>query len=153
MKTKVHVPRSPTASMSSWERDKLFLEVHIQNLTQSPLWFEKIQLEPVDGWKVDDGNFLSSPNVSGKSQNPKPLIIFSGSIAVMQPQDIRQYIYIMTPRTSASSRVQFTPAPGAIVPLGRLDISWRSSMGEPGRLLTSVSSHTRRHIGTHNLRY
>ncbi len=87
--------------MSSWERDKLFLEVHIQNLTQSPLWFEKIQLEPVDGWKVDDGNFRSSPNVSGKSQNPKPLTIFSGSVAVMQPQDIRQYIYIMTPRTSA----------------------------------------------------
>ncbi len=81
VKTKVHVPRSPTASMSSWERDKLFLEVHIQNLTQSPLWFEKIQLEPVDGWKVDDGNFRSSPNVSGKSQNPKPLTIFSGSVS------------------------------------------------------------------------
>jgi len=30
--------------------------------------------------------------------------------------------------------------PGSIIPLGRLDISWKSSFGEPGRLLTSMLS-------------
>ncbi|KLO12001.1 DUF974-domain-containing protein [Schizopora paradoxa] len=141
VKTKVNVPRSPTASMSSSERDKLFLEVHIQNLTQSPLWFEKIQLEPVEGWNVEDGNLLPSATTEAPQGSPSLSSIFTGSTSVMQPQDIRQYIYIMTPKTSSSSsRIQFVPAPGTIVPLGRLDISWRSSMGEPGRLLTSVLS-------------
>ena len=35
--------------LSRSERDKVFLEVQVQNLTQGPLWFEKIRLEPVDG--------------------------------------------------------------------------------------------------------
>jgi hypothetical protein len=64
--------------------------------------------------------------------------IFSGSMAPMQPQDIRQYIYILTPKS-----IEFLPTvhvPGSIIHLGRLDISWKSSFGEPGRLLTSMLS-------------
>jgi hypothetical protein len=64
--------------------------------------------------------------------------IFSGSMALMQPQDIRQYIYILTPKS-----IELLPTvhvPGSIIHLGRLDISWKSSFGEPGRLLTSMLS-------------
>lgn len=49
VKTKVHAPRSPTALLSATEREKIFLEVHIQNLTQEPMWFERVGLEAVDG--------------------------------------------------------------------------------------------------------
>jgi hypothetical protein len=63
--------------------------------------------------------------------------IFSGSMSLMQPQDIRQYIYILQPVASPGSPVIHEP--GTIIPLGRLDLSWRSAFGEPGRLLTSVS--------------
>lgn len=64
--------------------------------------------------------------------------IFSGSVALMHPQDMRQYIYIITPK----HREPIPPShiPGDVIPLGRLDISWRSSFGEPGRLLTSMLS-------------
>jgi hypothetical protein len=54
----------------------------------------------------------------------------------MQPQDMRQYIYILVPKVL--SGLPITHAPGSVISLGRLDIAWRSSFGEPGRLLTSV---------------
>lgn len=130
MKTKVHLPHSPTALLSSQEREKVFLEVHIQNLTQDAMWLERMQFECVDGWQVQDANSLENP-VSG-SKEP----LFSGSTALMQPQDVRQYIYILLPVSLPPFPI--THAPGAILGLGRLDISWRSSYGEPGRLLTSV---------------
>ncbi|PIL23761.1 hypothetical protein GSI_13511 [Ganoderma sinense ZZ0214-1] len=132
VKTKVHLPRSPTALLSSQEREKVFLEVHIQNLTQDAMWLERTQFECVDGWQVQDANSLENPASGSK----EPL--FSGSTALMQPQDVRQYIYILLPVSLPPFPI--THAPGAILGLGRLDISWRSSYGEPGRLLTSTLS-------------
>jgi trafficking protein particle complex subunit 13 len=128
VKTKVHVPRSPTALLSRAEREKVFLEVHVQNLTQEPMWFERMRFESVDGWEVVDGNISHKDGTN----------LFSGPIAIMQPQDVRQYVYILTP-TSVPS-FPLVHSPGTIIPLGRLDLSWRSSFGEPGRLLTSVSA-------------
>jgi len=90
-----------------------------------------MRFECVDGWNVKDGNVTDNEGQQETS-------IFSGSMALMQPQDMRQYIYILTPKTP-----KFFPvihSPGSIIPLGRLDISWRSSFGEPGRLLTSMLS-------------
>ncbi|KAG5718673.1 UPF0533 protein C5orf44 [Termitomyces sp. T112] len=127
VKTKVHVPKSPSALLSRAEREKVFLEVHIQNLTQTPMYFERVQFECVDGWEAEDVNLLDDKN---------PL--FSGPQALMQPQDTRQYIYIFTPKYT--SLLPPTLPPGSVVPLGRLDIFWRSSFGEPGRLLTSMLS-------------
>ena len=116
--------------LSSEEREKVFLEVHIQNLTQDAMWLERMQFECVDGWQVQDANILEN-TASGSKE-----YLFSGSTALMQPQDVRQYIYILSPKVLPAFPV--THAPGTILGLGRLDISWRSSYGEPGRLLTSV---------------
>ena len=130
MKTKVHSSKSPSALLSTVEREKIFLEIHIQNLTQDAICFERMSLECTDGWAAVDGNMLHASNDEQS--------IFSGSMALMQPQDIRQYIYILTPTS-----IELLPAvhvPGSIIPLGRLDISWKSSFGEPGRLLTSMLS-------------
>lgn len=130
MKTKVHSPKSPSALLSTIERDKIFLEVHIQNLTQDAICFERMSLECTDGWAVVDGNMLHT----GDDERS----IFSGSMALMQPQDMRQYIYILKP--TSTELLSTVPVPGSIIPLGRLDISWKSSFGEPGRLLTSMLS-------------
>ncbi|KAI8998877.1 DUF974-domain-containing protein [Trametes punicea] len=132
VKTKVHLPRSPTALLSSEEREKVFLEVHVQNLTQDAMWLERMQFECADGWQVQDANIVDNPSSGSKEY------LFSGSTALMQPQDQRQYIYILSPNMLPLFPV--THAPGSILPLGRLDISWRSSYGEPGRLLTSTLS-------------
>ncbi|KAJ7684738.1 hypothetical protein DFH06DRAFT_17328 [Mycena polygramma] len=132
VKTKVHAPRSPSALMSSVEREKVFLEVHIQNLTPETMWFERMRFEPADAWDVVDGNLIDVDRDEGSES------IFSGSTALMQPQDMRQYIYILSRKSPRLAPV--VNAPGSVIPLGRLDISWRSSYGEPGRLLTSMLS-------------
>ncbi|KAJ7470381.1 hypothetical protein FB451DRAFT_1253551 [Mycena latifolia] len=132
VKTKVHAPRSPSALMSSSEREKVFLEVHIQNLTAETMWFERMRFECADGWDVVDGNVIDV------DREGEPESIFSGSTALMQPQDMRQYIYILSRKSTAL--IPVAPVPGSSVALGRLDISWRSSYGEPGRLLTSMLS-------------
>ncbi|KAF8519317.1 hypothetical protein BU17DRAFT_75917 [Hysterangium stoloniferum] len=126
VKTKVHVPRSPVALLSRTEREKIFLEIHVQNLTQESMWFERMKFECVEGWSAVDGNISQE---TGKN-------IFSGSIAIMQPQDVRQYVYILMPTTIPSFPLVYPP--GTVIPLGRLDLSWRSPFGEPGRLLTSL---------------
>lgn len=118
--------------MSSAEREKVFLEVHIQNLTAETMWFERMRFECADGWDVVDGNLIDVDREEELGS------IFSGSTALMQPQDMRQYIYILS-RTSTTLTPVVHP-PGSIIALGRLDISWRSSYGEPGRLLTSMLS-------------
>ncbi|KAI5124059.1 hypothetical protein M0805_003887 [Coniferiporia weirii] len=141
VKTKVHVPRSPTALLSRNERDKVFLEVHVQNLTQGPLCFEKVRLEAVEGWDVVDVNAegqSTSALPTGTNGIKSSLI---ESMPLVPAQDTRQFIYIMIPKVVPSvTSVPVPPAPGTVIPLGRLDISWRSAMGEPGRLLTSVLS-------------
>jgi hypothetical protein len=130
VKTKVHAPKSATAILCPPEREKIFLEVHIQNLTQDTLTFERMRLECTDGWTATDINMIPSEDTEES--------IFSGAMAVMQPQDMRQYVYVLQPKTVNLSPTSY--APGTIIPLGRLDISWRSSFGEPGRLLTSMLS-------------
>ncbi|KAH9925302.1 uncharacterized protein B0H18DRAFT_1009552 [Fomitopsis serialis] len=132
VKTKVHVPRGPSAMLSRTEREKVFLEIHIQNLTQDAMWLERMHLECAEGWQVQDANMVDGEDDLGSES------IFSGSMALMQPQDMRQYIYILSPAQLAIFPVSHQP--GSILPLGRLDISWRSSFGEPGRLLTSMLS-------------
>ncbi|KIK81119.1 hypothetical protein PAXRUDRAFT_833090 [Paxillus rubicundulus Ve08.2h10] len=134
VKTKVHAPKSPSALLHSLEREKVFLEVHIQNMTQEAMCFDRMEFECAEGWSAVDANRLVGADGSGGAA----LHLFSGSMALMQPQAIRQYIYILSPTTIPTFPVSHQP--GALVPLGRLDISWRSQFGEPGRLLTSMLS-------------
>ena len=96
------------------------------------MWFERMEFDCADGWNVADANKLPGADDDDDHR------LFSGSTALMQPQAVRQYIYILTP-TSSSSFPVVHPA-GSVIPLGRLDISWRCQFGEPGRLLTSVRS-------------
>ncbi|KAF7322658.1 hypothetical protein HMN09_00044400 [Mycena chlorophos] len=138
VKTKVHVPRAPSALLSRTEREKIFLEVHIQNLTTESLWFERMRFEAAEGWDALDANVIDVDKEIQSDQDATENSIFSGSMSLMQPQDMRQYIYILSrPPTVLTPP---TNAPGSVIPLGRLDISWRSSYGEPGRLLTSMLS-------------
>ncbi|KAF8894395.1 hypothetical protein BD779DRAFT_1660406 [Infundibulicybe gibba] len=132
VKTKVHVPRSPVALHTLSERDKVFLEVHIQNLTQSPIHFERMQLICADGWNAETSDTIDANDDRGWGS------ISNGLTGLLQPQDTYQYIYILTPTTESIFPVVY--AAGSTIPLGRLDIAWRSTFGEPGRLLTSILS-------------
>lgn len=52
--------------------------------------------------------------------------------AFIHPQDVRQYLYKLEPRQGDNDRMARTTNA-----LGKLDIVWRSSMGDKGRLQTS----------------
>jgi hypothetical protein len=134
--------------MSPTERDKVYLEVHIQNVTQELMWFERLRFEPVEGLVAIDSNVYTPTGSTTQS-------IFSGWSALMQPADVRQYLYIISPTDPTPS--WSSPAAGSVIPLGRyavrsllnldslilnffrrLDITWRTTFSEPARLLTSV---------------
>jgi hypothetical protein len=130
VKSKVHLPKSPTALMSRSEREKVFLEIHVQNLTQEPMWFEKLEFRPVDGWNNIESNVSDqSPRITSETKG-------RSSNSLIHPQDTIQYVYTLMPATIHNFIIK--PTPGSVIPLGRLDMVWRSTFGEPGRLLTSV---------------
>ncbi|KAG8907345.1 hypothetical protein FRB99_004592 [Tulasnella sp. 403] len=138
VKTKVHVPKSPTATMDRIEREKVFLEVHVQNVTSEPLCFERMKLECVEGWEAQDLATWDPQSNDQKVEHDSTLgstSVFSGTTAIMQPQDTRQYLYILTPKPEMIPDFPVIHQPGSVIPLGKLDISWRT-----GRLLTSVLS-------------
>ncbi|KAI6036882.1 DUF974-domain-containing protein [Pisolithus microcarpus] len=116
VKTKVHLPRSPLALLDPVEREKVFLETSTC----------------AEGWTATDMNQVRS----GTNDSAESTPLFSGSVALMQPQATRQYIYVLLPTTIPTF---LAPAqPGSVISLGRLDISWRTYFGEPGRLLTAM---------------
>ncbi|KAG6329548.1 hypothetical protein ID866_9543 [Astraeus odoratus] len=132
VKTKVNTPRAPSALLDPLEREKVFLEVHIQNATQEPMWFERIVFECADGWTAADMNQIYDADPDQDMQ------LMSGSADLMYPNAVRQYIYVLSPTTIPT--FPLPPQPGSTIPLGRLDISWRTQFGEPGRLVTSMLS-------------
>jgi len=106
----------------------------VQNLTEEPMCFDRMKFECVEGWDVEDINEWSSEVIDEEALQDSPSkTVFSGSMAIMQPQDTRQYLYILSPQEDVVPKFPIIHQPGSIIPLGRLDISWRT-----GRLLTSV---------------
>ena len=92
--------------------------------------FQRLKFECVEGWRVLEAH----SSVSSGNENTG-----IDAMTTMPPQDVRQYLYVLVPASEERERFVVAPSPGSIIPLGRLDISWTTSFGEPGRLLTSVS--------------
>ncbi|KAK4684388.1 trafficking protein particle complex subunit 13, partial [Tremellales sp. Uapishka_1] len=123
IKTRIHTSTSPSAALSPVEREKVFLEVLMQNISPSGMLFDQIFLEPVHG--------LVSESVPPHDKT------------TLLPNDTRQYLFVLspapTPTTGKRSSFPPTYAAGAILPLGRLDVSWYSGQyREKGRLQTST---------------
>jgi hypothetical protein len=129
VKTKTHVPRAPSAMLSAIERSKVFLEVHLASGAPGPLAFERVKLLPAPGWTC------AAPDA------PEPAIA-----GLVHPQDVRQAVFTLLPGTSDAGleRTRAEKIPGSIIPLGQLDIAWRSAFGEPGHLVTSVCNSSYR---------
>ncbi|CAG8466115.1 3930_t:CDS:1 [Paraglomus occultum] len=76
------------------------------------------------------GTVSSNSTSAGKDGISKKSIF--GAYNYLNPQDIRQYLYMLNPKSDVDDRVARTTNA-----LGKLDIIWRSSFGETGRLQTS----------------
>ncbi|KAH8281682.1 hypothetical protein KR054_002247 [Drosophila jambulina] len=104
------------------EIDEIYLEAQIQNVTTSPFCLEKVELDGSEDYTVTPLNTL--PN--GES-------VFTVK-HMLQPNNSCQFLYCIKPKADIAKDIdslrQFNN-------VGKLDIVWRSNLGEKGRLQTS----------------
>ncbi|GAB1298523.1 Trafficking protein particle complex subunit 13 [Apodemus speciosus] len=107
------------------ETDEVFLEAQIQNITTSPMFMEKVSLEPSMMYNVTE---LNSVNQAGEC------ISTFGSRGYLQPMDTRQYLYCLKPKKEFAEKAGIIKG---VTVIGKLDIVWKTNLGERGRLQTS----------------
>eukprot|EP00123_Amoebidium_parasiticum_P021054 comp6077_c0_seq1/m.1912 comp6077_c0_seq1/g.1912 ORF comp6077_c0_seq1/g.1912 comp6077_c0_seq1/m.1912 type:complete len:450 (-) comp6077_c0_seq1:693-2042(-) len=119
---------------------EVFLEAQVQNLIPLPMYIENVHFEPNPLFTLTDLNSIQAePEGSPWATLQKSTVgdIGRGTMSTfgrytyINPNDIRQYLYRMTPVVGEERNAQFAST------VGKLDITWRTSMGEMGRLQTS----------------
>lgn len=105
---------------------KVFLEAQVQNVSANAMMLERMKFEPAEHFLHEDLNYF-------KAEDDKENALQStfGSQYLNQ-HDVRQYLYLLTPKNAEDDRIARTTNT-----LGKLDIVWRTTMGEMGRLQTS----------------
>lgn len=104
------------------ESDDVYLEAQVQNITAGPICLEKVALDASHLFNV------TSLNVSSTGDS-----IF-GKITLLQPQASCQFLYCLTPDPKLAADLKLL---SGATNIGKLDIVWRSNLGERGRLQTS----------------
>lgn len=124
---KFHVlkPLDVKTKFYNTESDDVYLEAQIQNITPGPIYLEKVALEPSLLYNVKELN--SQPSTDSG------LGLF-GSVNYVNTMDVRQYLYCFVARPEASEDVRLLKG---VTNIGKLDIVWKTNMGEKGRLQTS----------------
>uniref|UniRef100_A0AAQ5ZSU3 Trafficking protein particle complex subunit 13 n=1 Tax=Amphiprion ocellaris TaxID=80972 RepID=A0AAQ5ZSU3_AMPOC len=107
------------------ETDEVFLEAQIQNITTSPMFMEKVSLEPSMMYNVTELNMVTSGD-QGEST--------FGKMSYLQPMDTRQYLYCLKPKPEYAEKAGVIKG---VTVIGKLDIVWKTNLGERGRLQTS----------------
>uniref|UniRef100_A0A672S4P5 Trafficking protein particle complex subunit 13 n=1 Tax=Sinocyclocheilus grahami TaxID=75366 RepID=A0A672S4P5_SINGR len=110
---------------SSQSTDEVFLEAQIQNITTSPMFMEKVSLEPSLMYNVTELNSVSSSSESEST---------FGRMSYLQPLDTRQYLYCLKPKPEFAEKAGVIKG---VTVIGKLDIVWKTNLGERGRLQTS----------------
>ncbi|XP_042940598.1 trafficking protein particle complex subunit 13 isoform X2 [Carya illinoinensis] len=109
-------------------KETTFLEACIENHTKSNLLMDQVDFEPAPHWTATilnvDGHHSDS-NSQTRETFKQPVLIRSGG-------GIHNYLYQLklSSRGSAEMKVE-----GSNI-LGKLQITWRTNLGEPGRLQT-----------------
>ncbi len=125
------------------ESDEVFLEAQVQNVTLGPLCLEKVSLEPSQLFDVaslnetaaDGGDSdLDSDDGNSSSDKKKKTVSVFGRVNCIQPQDSRQYLFCLTPRPDVRANHKLLKS---VTSIGKLDIVWRTNLGDRGRLQTS----------------
>uniref|UniRef100_A0A669FA87 Trafficking protein particle complex subunit 13 n=1 Tax=Oreochromis niloticus TaxID=8128 RepID=A0A669FA87_ORENI len=108
-----------------FQTDEVFLEAQIQNITTSPMFMEKVSLEPSMMYNVTELNMVTQAD-KGEST--------FGKMSYLQPMDTRQYLYCLKPKPEYAEKAGIIKG---VTVIGKLDIVWKTNLGERGRLQTS----------------
>ncbi|XP_063704992.1 probable trafficking protein particle complex subunit 13 homolog [Culicoides brevitarsis] len=104
------------------ETGEIFLEAQIQNKTTSAICLEKVDLQSSDKYSIVSLNTLPNGDSVFTSKN------------MLQPNNCCQFLYCIKPNPELSEDIRALQTETGI---GKLDIVWRSNLGEKGRLQTS----------------
>lgn len=104
------------------ESDDVYLEAQVQNITSGPIILEQVLLESSQQFNVKSLNEISDD------------VSVFGDVTLLQSQESCQYLYCLTPKDHIAKEIKLLAAAKNI---GKLDIVWRSNLGEKGRLQTS----------------
>ncbi|RVX08491.1 Trafficking protein particle complex subunit 13 [Vitis vinifera] len=109
-------------------KDNTFLEACIENHTKSNLYMDQVEFEPSQHWTatvLKAGEGLSDNDSPTREIFKQPILIRSGG-------GIQNYLYQLKLSSQGSAQMKVD---GSNV-LGKLQITWRTNLGEPGRLQT-----------------
>ncbi|KAH9325448.1 hypothetical protein KI387_005626, partial [Taxus chinensis] len=109
-------------------KDSTFLEACIENHTKSHLYMDQVQFEPAQPWTAK----VLTPDDAKIEVDPQARDIFKAPDLIRANGGIRNYIYQLTQSSSESTIVKVEGSNT----LGKLQITWRTNLGEPGRLQT-----------------
>ncbi|XP_075151746.1 putative trafficking protein particle complex subunit 13 homolog [Haematobia irritans] len=101
------------------EMDEIYLEASIQNITTGPFCLEKVEVDSSDQYTVTSLNMLLNGESVFTSKN------------LLQPNNSSQFLYCIKPKTEIAKAIKALRAANNV---GKLDIVWRSNLGEKGRL-------------------
>ncbi|KAG8181663.1 hypothetical protein JTE90_009825 [Oedothorax gibbosus] len=105
--------------------DEVYLEAPLQNITFASMCLEKVSLEP-------SNNFTSNQlNVVQIDAETMPVF---GDVSCLNPNDSMQYLFCLQPKPGTQT---YSKLVKNVASIGKLDIVWRTCMGERGRLQTS----------------
>lgn len=109
-------------------KETTYLEACLENNTKSNLYMDQVDFEPSPNWsatllKADDHHY--EKDVLTRDIFKPPVLIKSGG-------GIHNYLYLLKSSLDGSAPTKFE---GSNV-LGKLQITWRTNLGEPGRLQT-----------------
>ncbi|MBN3277194.1 TPC13 protein, partial [Polyodon spathula] len=117
----------------SYGRYEVFLEAQIQNITTSPMFMEKVSLEPSIMYNVTELNTVSTGEEGAST---------FGKMSYLQPMDTRQYLYCLKPKPEFAEKAGVIKG---VTVIGKLDIVWKTNLGERGRLQTSQLQRMAKH--------
>ncbi|KAK9755064.1 hypothetical protein RND81_01G000200 [Saponaria officinalis] len=109
-------------------KDLTFLEACIENHTKSNLFMDQVEFQPAQHWSATlltaDMHPMQKKNISN-TEYKQPVLIKSGG-------GIYNFLYQLKLSTQESTQLKVE---GSNI-LGKLQITWRTNLGEPGRLQT-----------------
>ncbi|KAI3682924.1 hypothetical protein L1987_83312 [Smallanthus sonchifolius] len=109
-------------------KETTYLEACLENNTKSNLYMDQVDFEPASNWSamlLKANSHHSEKSVSTREIFRPPILIKSGG-------GIHNYLYQLKSLLDGSAPTKFE---GSNV-LGKLQITWRTNLGEPGRLQT-----------------
>jgi hypothetical protein len=121
-KFQVSNPLAVKTKLNNMIDGRVFLEAQLQNVSAGLMFLERMKFEPSEHFQFQDLNQVVSKQ--------EDATVFGNNI--IHPQDVRQYLYMLSPKNIQNDRISRTTNA-----LGKLDIVWRSYMGDLGRLQTS----------------